>query len=423
MTTLYQPENRLVIPGADLVAPDTELVVPPNPALPADGINPVDWDEYRLPSGLYLDPPNINWGRAIPPERDWPGRRVDEIDVAEACGDGRDWFRFWHRIEKHRELWAKYDYWSARRTSDDYYRDFEWNQRLIMGPYGAGKTTTGVLTGIARLQDGFPFFHNGPSLVGWVLEGDEIFTTMAVQPPCSYLLLDEANTTIPGRLVGATGVAMMRELAANIRKINCQWDIVAAQWYSIHPAARLECFQVLQPFSVGMADEWPGVDEWDNPSHFNLAWMVWEDYPFQKPEVQKGGLDAIPYDYWCSLSGDPARDAFALTDSFRRVNAGEAALARSENIKNRMREIREDNKTNGRSPKESAVNEALDAILKGIDPDESPFIRPGDLAYVTGLHGSEVGRIINDKYGIKNERNKGYSTELLMQRHQAYEEN
>ena len=370
---------------------------------------------------LYHDPPNINWGRSISPEREWPGRRKDERDVASACGDGRDWFRYWHRLEKHREIWRLYDWHHKTLHTTDYYRGFEWNQRLIIGEYGVGKTTLAIARGLDRLQRGFPFFENGPGLVGWHLQGDEIFTAMGRIPPCSVLLFDEAHTALPGRLGGSTAVAACQALGANIRKVNCQWDIATAQHETVHHAIKGDCVEVVRPFKIKSAPRPKGVPTWDDPSNFIVAWDVWEEYPFTDPEVRRYGIDARPADYWAMLAGEPARNAFLMTDSFQRIDAGAAILANKEVIKEDLRALRGLAARDGRADPEQAVLEVVKA-LSMTDWEGIGFITPGQIAHVTGFSPTTVGRLVNQMFGVSKYRDKGYPAADLVRAYKEYQE-
>ena len=373
---------------------------------------------------LYRDPPNIVWGRGIPPESEWPGRRTNEEDVAAACGDGRDWFRYWHRLEKHRELWASYDRRRQGKKDDHYYRGFKWNQRLIIGMYGVGKTTIAVANGLSRLQRGFPFFHNGSGLVGWVLFGDEIFTAMAIIPPCSVLLFDEAHTTLPGRLGGSTAVSVCQSLGANIRKINCQWDIVSAQHNTVHQMIRADCVEVLRPFKpdidTGGTRRPTGLQTWNDNRNFILAWDVWEGTPFADPEVRRWGMDTKPADYWALLSGEAARNAFLMTDSFQRIDAGNAVLADKENIKDSLRRLRGQAESDARSPQQAAVLEVVASIVES--NTNEPYVTAGQISQATGFNSASVGRIVNEMFGVSNTRGKGYSIDDLVNAYYEYQE-
>ena len=377
-------------------------------------------DEVVFYEGLYRDPPNISFGRSIPPENAWPGRRTNPDDVARACGDGRDWFRYFHRIDRHLKYWESYDRWAPKRDVDDYFRGFSWNQRLIIGQYGVGKTTISIDRGKDRIKRGFPYFHNGPSLIGWVIEGDDVFTAMATIPPCSTLTMDEAHASLPGRLGGATAVAVFVTLGANIRKDNCQLDIVSAQWETVHPRIRQDCVEVIRPFRVNATgtDKRAGTETWNDPTKYILAWDVWEGSPMQDPEVRRHGIDTRPYDYWAIDTGNSARDAFLLTDSFQRLDAGTAILADKEGIKDRLSKIRGDlQKESAGDPTRNAILEVVGSISYDDNAvDDVPWITASQVSQlISEDHGIEVdprkiGTAMGELFGLKQRRNYGYST-------------
>ena len=72
--------------------------------------------------------------------RDWPGVPVAGLALMEAAGDPRDWFRYGHRLQAHRQAW--YAFMDARRRRFD--TGFEWNQILVLGDYGVGKTSLAI---------------------------------------------------------------------------------------------------------------------------------------------------------------------------------------------------------------------------------------------------------------------------------------
>ena len=377
---------------------------------------------------LYRDPPNVSFGRGIPPEADWPGRRVDLDDVAAACGDGRDWFRYWHRRHLHEQMWAHYDAKAARNKRDDWYKGFDWNETLITGIYGAGKTTVSVLKGLQRMSQGFPFFHNGPSLTGWVVEGDSIFTVMGSLPPCSRLLLDEAHTAVPSASATSIAVRAFVMLGANIRKDNCQLDVVSAQWRGIHPTIRTDVVEVVRPFKLNVnAGRKPaGLKPWNDITHFILAWHVWEGSPLNDPEIRRDGLDSKPPSRTERCIGNSARWAYGLTDSFLRVDAGAAILAKRDVVKAQLEALRKDSIKNQTRPPEAGVLEAVESLFH-LDPDVMVALEgkvtPGQLSEVTGIPPGTIGAQIGQLYGVyQQESGGGYDIEVLMQAHKEYQQ-
>ena len=63
-----------------------------------------------------------------------------------ASGDPRDWFRYGHRLQAYEEAWLELI--DARSRRRDFMADFTWNQILVLGDYGSGKTT--LATHLAR---------------------------------------------------------------------------------------------------------------------------------------------------------------------------------------------------------------------------------------------------------------------------------
>ena len=60
--------------------------------------------------------------------------------LMEAAGDPHDWFRYGHRLRAYERAWA--EFMDARRRRFD--TGFEWNQILVLGDYGAGKTSLAI---------------------------------------------------------------------------------------------------------------------------------------------------------------------------------------------------------------------------------------------------------------------------------------
>ena len=59
----------------------------------------------------------------------------------EAAGDPRDWFRYGDRLRAYERAWAEFMDARRRRRFDT---GFEWNQILVLGDYGAGKTSLAI---------------------------------------------------------------------------------------------------------------------------------------------------------------------------------------------------------------------------------------------------------------------------------------
>ena len=140
-------------------------------------------------TSLLIDPPELAQyaAHSDPPMARWPGRWVSKEEVMAACGDERDWFRFHHRYRAYRQAWGEFcDARRRRRFSSG----FDWNQALIIGEYGAKKTTLGIKVAYEFFRRGHPVFSNASVLFGWHLEHEEMYTAMGFMPKHSVLLID-----------------------------------------------------------------------------------------------------------------------------------------------------------------------------------------------------------------------------------------
>ena len=131
---------------------------------------------------LYHDPPELlaNQKRGDPPWQEWPGRIRTRLDVMAASGDERDWFRYHHRQAAVDKAWAEWR--DARRRRRDFSAGFDWDQVLIIGPYGAFKTTLGIMIARHWFGLGHCVFSNASCLFGWQLDGDDMYTAMEKMP-------------------------------------------------------------------------------------------------------------------------------------------------------------------------------------------------------------------------------------------------
>ena len=384
---------------------------------------------------LLHDPPSISEGGGIAPVSEWPGRWVDENDVIQAAknGYGRDWFRYWHRYNRWEEVWGEggvYERARAKMKPDDYFRVFDWNQRLLFGDYGAGKSTRFVALANHWAQHGIPTFHNGLYLGGRVVEGDEIFTLMQYMPKCSVLGHDEAHGTAPGRLAASTAVATLRGLGANIRKLNVDWSLIGAQYKDVHPMVLEECVEAmeLKKVPVQIDDETlRHTEPWNNPANFVLAWNLWLDYPYKRmrerqrqsrrnrdqeeEEVEGFGTP----DFWGEMDVEEARWAFALTDSFRLVELS-AITAQRDKIKERLMGAREDSLASGRDKYQSAVIDFANGLYELVEQAggiDQQWIMPSEIAEHVGFDGAVIGKALSN-LGVKRNRYKGYMTDDIL---------
>ena len=75
-----------------------------------------------------------------------------------ASGDKRDWFRYGHRLKAYDRAWREFI--DARRRRRNFMAGFDWNQILILGEYGSGKTSLGIKIARHFFGLGHPVFSN-----------------------------------------------------------------------------------------------------------------------------------------------------------------------------------------------------------------------------------------------------------------------
>ena len=246
---------------------------------------------------------------------EWPGRIVGRKDLMMASGDPRDWFRYRHREQAYEEAWLEFA--DARNRRKDFMADFSWNQILVLGDYGSGKTTLGTHLARQFFGLGHPVFSNASCLFGWRLEHEQMYTAMGFMPKSSVLLIDESSAALAARVGHSIAVTSFSEMNLNVRKQNCVVVYMSAQDWQISANIRRDCKEVWMPVPKadltisdtdddGLADyETPQdgrVEEGNNPDNFRLAWHVWDDYPYRKANLiegpnpdDKGGFGAPAY--------------------------------------------------------------------------------------------------------------------------------
>ena len=386
-------------------------------------VQAADFDSMKE-AGLWIDPPNLSFGLGIPPIDEWPGTPVTEEAVRAACGDGRDYFRYWHRILRHLEAWD--GFWTAReRRSEQWYYDHcDWNQRLIMGIWGGGKSTIMFCHALGRFKKhGIPAFHNGGPLFGWFMEGDEIFTAMGAIPPCSTLNTDEAHMVAARRLGAMTSVGVMKDLGANIRRKVCEWDLATGHYKDVHPQILEDCIECLEAIKVeAEADHGSAaVMPWNDPAKFTIGWKHWGNAPFKNSEWRHEGLGdkyKMGWYHWTAV-----REAMCLNDSFGRNDWGTALLSDRDKVKEQLAVLRGDVPGGGgkgvkRTATENAVIEFaadLEAIRSSPDGADLHYITAGQVANLVGFDARAVGIAIGKAFGVKNVRDHGYPVDKIIE--------
>ena len=153
--------------------------------------------------------------RGDPPIDQWPGRIVTREDLMKAGGDPRDWFRYGHRLKAYEEAWAEFA--DAQRRRRNFKAGFDWNQILVLGDYGAGKTSVAVHMSRHFFGLGHPVFSNASCLFGWHLKQEEMYTAMGFMPANSVLLIDESSAALASRVGHGVSVSSFEEMNLKIR--------------------------------------------------------------------------------------------------------------------------------------------------------------------------------------------------------------
>ena len=245
---------------------------------------------------LLRDPDDLHLyaARGDPPESAWPGRKVDETDVKRACGEPRDWFRAGHRLEAHKRVWA--EFYDAREKRRRFDRGFQWSQVLILGDFGAGKTTLAALMAYQYFRLGHPVFSNASLLFGWRLERERMYTAMGFMPANSVLLIDESSAALSSYMGGGVGVSSFVEMNLNTRKRNCKVFYMSAMDRKIAFDIRHDCTHVWLPVSkdkidtseVAVTHTGKRPPPHSDRNNFRMAWHVWEGLSVQKGQHHRG---------------------------------------------------------------------------------------------------------------------------------------
>ena len=149
----------------------------------------------------------------------WPGRLVTRLDLMKASGDSRDWFRYGHWLQLHTQI--THEFIDARRRRRDFTKSFDWNQILVLGDYGAGKTTAAIHLARKFFRHGHPVFSNASCLFGWHLEREEMYTALLFAPKNSIILIDESSAHLSSRVGHGVAISSFAESNLNTRKKNC----------------------------------------------------------------------------------------------------------------------------------------------------------------------------------------------------------
>ena len=369
-------------------------------------------------SKMLVDPPELKQfqKRGEPPMSAWPGHWIDKQRIMESCGDDRDWFRFMHKYNAYEQV-VKEFFWS-RHHRKSIRGDFSWNQVLIMGDYGVGKTTLGAKIALEMFRLGHPVFSNASILFGWHLEGEELYTALGSMPKNAFLLVDEGSAALSGRMGHGVSVATFVEMNLNSRKRNAFLMYMTAQDWELAASVRRGCKEVWRPKAkdrmVILDDEdadWSAERRppHSDPDNFRLAWDVWDDFPYRKADLIDGkqdgdeGFGDPTYTYYDE--GENVRMAYLLNDSFAMAEAGGATISDREVVKDNLRHLF------GRDQAVSPVGVALQYIMDLRNSGTAgEYITPADLAAQLGTAAGNASQVIGKLTNLSPLRGKGYKT-------------
>ena len=382
----------------------------------------------------FIDPPEVRLheARVDPPVEGWPGAVFGRRNVMAAGGHPKEWFRYWHRMNAVEESWAEFI--DARQRRRNMSAGFEWNQVLIIGQFGAKKSTLAMLIGRHYFGLGHPFFANATSLIGWRVQGSKIYTVMGFMPMNAILFADETSAVLSRRLGHGVAVSSFLEMGLNIRKLNIFAMFASAQPHLISGAIRNDCREVWLPVDaadVTVEDDAgaPGgrIEPANDPANFVLAWHVWDDYPYRRGSgPEEWGEPA----YTMVAQGDEVRRAYLLNDSFELAAAGTATTADREGVKGDLESFLEGRIAGERLPGDTipvagSDREQADGIegqesrllsffanqedeRPDTDDDNPVFFRAGELGTVMGVAPGRAGVIMQGVVPIEPVRRRGY---------------
>ena len=365
--------------------------------------------------------------RGDPPVSQWPGTPVTRRQLMEAAGDPRDWFRYGHRLEAYRQAWAEFV--DARRRRRNFTSNFHWNQILILGDYGAGKTTLAIKLALHYFRLGHAVFSNASCLFGWHLEHEEMYTAMGFMPANSVLLIDESSAALASRVGHGVAVSSFNEMNLNTRKRNSIVIYMSAHDWEIAGSIRRNCKEVWMPVPKEdldvedtLSDTGGRLNPANNPDNFRLAYHVWDDYPYRKANIIEGkdadkGEGFGPPTHTMYDEGENVRQAFLLNDTFELAAAGSATLANRDVVKSQLAAFQR-----GKGPARNGAGHGQPdddrsarvlMFLQEQEADPPPFFRAGDIARATGLSSPIAGKVLQELVPVTPIQRKGYPTDKI----------
>ena len=370
---------------------------------------------------LLQDPPELAQyaARGDPPMSMWPGTWVNERFVMAACGDERDWFRYWHRHQAYARAWA--EFCDARRRRRKFSSGFDWNQVLIIGDFGAKKTTLGIKVARYFFGLGHPVFSNASCLFGWHLPHETLYTSMAQMPKNSVLLIDESSAALASRVAHGVAISTFVEMSLNTRKQNCYTILMSAQDRDVAASVRHHCREVWRPLGIDAltldAPSRPIARQSENPNNFAMGWDVWDDYPYRRSDIIEGRKEDAgfgpPSATWYD-EGEAVRNAYLLNDTFQLAQVGAATTADREIVKADIANFLQRNSMAGEANQPLNRNQAnitkmttffLDQMASNAAP---AFFRSADVARALDIDAAAAGKLIQRVFPVQPTLRHGY---------------
>ena len=367
---------------------------------------------------MFKDPPELvrYAQRSDPPMEKWPGLPVSSERIMQSYGDPRDWFRYGHRLRSAELVWRDWAV-NRKRNEKNLHKNFSWNQVLIIGDYGVGKTTLGIHHARKRFRQGHAVFSNASCLFGWHLEHEEMYTAMGYMPKHSVLLIDEGSAHLSSRLGGGVAITSFGEMNLNSRKQNSEVVYMSAADRDIAYSIRLNCKEVWMPVStkdivIEERGSRSSLNPLADPANFLLVWHVWDDFPYRKANIIEGKVDEEgfgPPTYTAFDYGLGVRQSFSLNDTFELAQAGAATMADRDVVKDDLgRFLGKTPGQNGRAKDDWVVDGALLFFANHeYDYPQPAYFTAGQIAAEVGCDNRQVGAVMS-RLGIANMRGKGY---------------
>lgn len=378
---------------------------------------------------MFTDPPEVRQYamRGDPPINMWPGSPKTREDIMMAGGNPKDWFRYGHRLRAYEEAWMEFI--DARRRRKDFTRGFDWNQILILGDYGAGKTTLATHLALKWFRLGHPVFSNASCLIGWHLKHEQLYTALGFMPSASLLLVDESSAALSSRVGHGVAVATFAEMNLNTRKRNGIIVYMSAQDWEIAAPIRRNCKEVWMPIPKRDLELDTGSHNGEklpphsDPDNFRMVWHVWDDYPYRKANLIEGkNKDDTegfgPPTYTMYDDGENVRRSFLLTDTFELAQAGAATIADREQIKEELVAFRDGSGPTkydtSMSKEDRDHQERIGKLLEFFgqragNPPE--FFTATEMGIAMDIHSTVAGRVVQTLFpGLTPKSGKGYST-------------